>query len=106
MNLKNYNINKNRYERKYILKSGEDWKFKNYLLKNKFQRIYKSRLVNSIYYDSDTKEFFHQNINGISNRIKTRLRWYDNNFKTILELKFFIASISFSISEAFLGKNP
>lgn len=87
MNIKNYNLLENRYERKYKLKLGEDWKFKKYLLQNEFQKTFKSRLVNSIYFDSDRKDFFHQNINGISNRIKTRLRWYDNILKINLELK-------------------
>ena len=87
MNIKKFKLIENRYERKYILGSGENWKFQNYLLNNGFQRTFEPRLVNSIYYDSDEKIFFNENINGISERIKTRLRWYNNDFKVKLELK-------------------
>ena len=70
MNIKKFKLIENRYERKYILGSGENWKFQNYLLNNGFQRTFEPRLVNSIYYDSDEKIFFNENINGISERFQ------------------------------------
>ena len=40
---------------------------------------YKNRIVNSIYYDDDNLNCARDNISGISNRKKFRIRWYDNN---------------------------
>ena len=87
MNINKFKLLENRYERKYTLKAGESWKFQNFLLNHGFKRTFKNRLVNSIYYDNEDKKFFHENINGISERIKTRLRWYDDMFNVQLELK-------------------
>ena len=87
MNIKELKLIENRFERKYTLLAGENWKFQNYLLSNGFIRTFDTRLVNSIYYDNDEKRFFHENIDGVSERIKTRLRWYNNDFTVKLELK-------------------
>ena len=46
------------------------------------KKIYQDRVVNSIYYDEKNLTFANDNLIGISERIKTRLRWYndDSNF--------------------------
>ncbi len=48
---------------------------------NKVSRPYKDRLINSIYYDDENFTTAQNNLSGISNRRKYRIRWYDNKFK-------------------------
>ena len=48
---------------------------------NKISRPYKDRLINSIYYDDENFTTAQNNLSGISNRRKYRIRWYDNKFK-------------------------
>ena len=56
--------------------------------KNKISRPYKDRIVNSIYYDDEEFETAQDNLSGISDRRKYRLRWYGNEFKNyIYEIK-------------------
>ena len=67
-----------RYERKFILDSYlinsiED--LKNFSIGNIYE-IYDSRTINSIYLDYDNLSFAKENINGISNRRKIRIRYY------------------------------
>lgn len=77
-----------RYERKYILDIGNEDIFNNFLIENGFKKNFKSRIVNSIYYDTLGLNFFYDNMDGISNRVKYRLRWYnDNNLSLYLEKK-------------------
>lgn len=56
-----------------------------------FKEIYHERRVNNIYLDSFDLRYFFENINGISRRLKVRIRWYGELFGTIkdpvLELK-------------------
>ena len=42
------------------------------------KKTHKDRVVNSIYYDEKNLTFANDNLIGISERIKTRLRWYNN----------------------------
>ena len=56
--------------------------------KRGIRKHYKNRSVKSIYYDTINFKNAQDNIDGISTRAKTRLRWYDENFeKKILEIK-------------------
>ena len=84
---KNFTSNHYRLERKYLLFSGEDWKFKEYLASNEFRKSFPARFVNTIYFDTENFNFLDDNIQGISKRIKVRARWYDKNFNINLELK-------------------
>jgi len=56
-----------------------------------FSEIYKERFVNSLYLDSLDKRNYFDNVNGLQNRVKVRLRWYGDLFGEItsptLELK-------------------
>ena len=65
-----------RYERKYWLETDKSLIFKNILKDKKFNKIYKKRRVMSLYFDTLNFKFFKENIEGIGNRIKPRLRWY------------------------------
>ena len=46
-----------------------------------FQRSYPNRTVYSIYFDTIALDCAYENLCGISNRKKYRIRWYKNNEK-------------------------
>ncbi len=48
-----------------------------------FAKAYPSRYVNNIYFDSHRMCTYHANLDGSANRIKVRLRWYDDLFGTV-----------------------
>ena len=56
-----------------------------------FRESYPQRLVNSIYLDTSNYSFAEENLAGISNRVKPRIRWYgdpnDSIKDGVLELK-------------------
>ena len=56
-----------------------------------FNEIYSYRGVNNIYFDSFNYNNYNDNIEGVSDRIKIRIRWYGNLFgkieKPVLEIK-------------------
>ncbi len=79
-----------RYERKYRV-SGialEEWE---YLVKQVpvfFRKAYPVRAVRNIYFDTIAYDFLYQNIDGIQQRSKFRVRWYDDKMhKAKLEQK-------------------
>ena len=82
-----------RYERKYYL-TGEDYGYVKTLILNhpaSFREIYYPRTVNNIYFDTPGLDFFYDNVNGVQERKKIRIRWYDETFafqkKLTLEYK-------------------
>ena len=78
-------INAKRLEKKWIF----DQKQKDILIQNLissklyFRPQYKLRIVNSIYFDTFNLRSAQHNLDGISDRIKTRIRWYGENLSTI-----------------------
>lgn len=56
-----------------------------------FREIYRERRVNNIYLDSFDLAHYFDNVNGVSRRLKVRIRWYDDTFgfikNPVLELK-------------------
>jgi SPX domain protein involved in polyphosphate accumulation len=56
-----------------------------------FKEHYSQRIVNSIYLDTSSHSFVGDNLDGISNRVKPRIRWYGYQEEQIrdgvLELK-------------------
>ena len=67
-----------RFERKYWLDANKSSIFKNILKDKQFNEIYKKRRVMSLYFDTLNFKFFRENIEGVGNRIKPRLRWYQD----------------------------
>jgi SPX domain protein involved in polyphosphate accumulation len=57
-----------------------------------FMETYSPRVVNSIYLDTNSYSFAQDNLAGISDRVKPRVRWYGQQDKEIkdgvLELKY------------------
>jgi SPX domain protein involved in polyphosphate accumulation len=73
-------ISKFRFEFKYYVNKFENRNFIDYVKSNsKLFKIYPSRIVNSIYYDTHDLKFVSENLSGASFRKKLRLRWYNNN---------------------------
>ena len=82
----------NRFERKWILKDGDYLKLINSLLRSNFffRTQYSKRKVNSLYFDNYKLKSIRENLDGVSNKKKTRLRWYGDHrylINPILEIK-------------------
>ena len=77
-----------RIEKKFVYSQGDE-SYKFFLINGMFKEIYPKRLVNSIYFDTDTYQDVWDNINGFGNRKKIRIRWYNdlNNTNVSLEIK-------------------
>ena len=74
-----------RYERKWVFKNVDKTTIIQNLIDSKlfFRFQYDSRFVNSIYFDRDNLQNAQDNIDGISDREKIRLRWYGANYSSI-----------------------
>ena len=86
-------INKiNRFERKWIYKSSDYITLINSLIRSKlfFQTQHPFRKVNSIYFDTNNHASIRQNLDGVSEKKKVRIRWYGDQNRLIdpvLEIK-------------------
>jgi len=105
-----------RYERKFIVNNLTFEQVEDIVLENTFifSEIFNSRQINNIYFDDVHYSAYHQNIEGLSERKKYRLRWYGNIFgevrNPILEAKIKNSSlgtkrrfeiINFEMAQAF-----
>ena len=82
----------NRFERKWIFKSENHLALINTLLRSDlfFTNQYPQRKVNSIYFDDTNFSSIRENLNGVSDKKKIRIRWYGIEKKLIkpqLEIK-------------------
>ncbi len=68
-----------RIEKKFVLGKYKENFVKNFLLLNGFIKQFPRRKISSIYLDTINFDHVKDNINGVSERKKIRLRWYDNN---------------------------
>lgn len=88
------NSNDVRYELKFTQKKYLKHKIysKIFYDKNLFRKAYNKRIVNNIYFDTHDYKFFSDNVVGVSDRIKIRIRWYGDTFNAScypnLEFKF------------------
>ena len=81
-----------RFERKWLFRSNNYLAMINSLLRSKlfFRTQYPLRKVNSIYFDTQDYVSIRQNLDGVSNKKKIRIRWYGNKniiTKPIIEIK-------------------
>lgn len=82
-----------RYERKFLVAEIDKHELESHIKHNSamFSEIYYERDVNNIYFDSADLTSYYDNLAGISQRLKVRIRWYGDMFGTInkpvLELK-------------------
>ena len=74
---------KNRFERKWIFKSENYLALINSLLRSElfFTNQYPQRKVNSIYFDDLNCSAIRENLDGVSNKKKIRVRWYGGKNK-------------------------
>jgi len=77
-----------RFERKIPLKKGQSVYFRNNLIRKGFSNIYETRIITSIYFDTEDHLFARQNINGENLRVKPRVRYYNSGYNnSVLEFK-------------------
>ena len=71
-----------RYERKFFIPNISKYIVENLILMNpgRFNEVYKQRKVNNIYLDTLNYNYYHENIAGLSNRNKVRMRWYGETY--------------------------
>ena len=82
-------MTKGRIEKKFVYQEGDD-SYKFFLINGMFKKLYPDRIINSLYFDTDDLKNVWDNINGFSDRLKIRLRWYGSPKKLIepiLEIK-------------------
>ncbi len=67
-----------RYERKYQVASHDYHRVYDLIMNNPmgFERSYDDRKVNSIYYDDINYSCYNDNLTGVAERVKYRVRWY------------------------------
>ncbi len=76
---------KYRYERKYIVQKNQLSIFISDIYNNNFIRLYDERRVNNVYFDSKNFNAVSDNLDGLSNREKIRIRWYGKTFDTSIK---------------------
>lgn len=74
--------NKWRFERKYELSLNEFIQFEKLLLLSDLKVLYEDRVINNCYLDSYNHRAYEESIEGYSEKIKTRVRWYGDFFQT------------------------
>jgi len=69
-----------RYERKFLIDNK-----KKFIIKKKLNlfEIFRSRKISNIYLDNPKRKNFIDNVEGENNRMKFRIRYYDNNFSSL-----------------------
>ncbi len=85
-------LEKYRYEKKFVIENRFNFLINNYVKSNPlmFAKQFNNRTIDTIYFDNDNLDLYKQNIDGLNERKKIRIRWYPNtsNFVTpILEIK-------------------
>ena len=102
-----------RYERKFQVPKNCSELILNIISMNRFdfREIYQLRTINNIYLDTKDFLFFRQNVEGLSERKKIRIRWYGKLYGQIrpkLEFKNKYSLVStkniFEIPNIFLSK--
>jgi len=79
------NRNKYRLERKFYVTDLSYVEIEHLLRLHPslLREIYHKRMINNIYFDTHDYRFLHENVAGIADRTKVRIRWYGNLFGTI-----------------------
>ncbi|WP_291327445.1 polyphosphate polymerase domain-containing protein [Desulfovibrio sp. UCD-KL4C] len=67
-----------RYERKFIVSQQLESHIESVLTHSRlgFRKLYDKRVVNNIYLDTPMFRFYNENVMGVSDRKKIRIRWY------------------------------
>lgn len=83
-----------RYERKYIVPKSMPLRELVAIVNGNsafFREVFYERQVNNIYFDTNGYKFYFDNVDGVADRQKVRIRWYGDTFGAIqspkLEIK-------------------
>ena len=82
-----------RYERKFLIKNISYDEVIHIIKKNNaiFKELFTPRSINNIYFDDDKLSRFHDNVDGIAERQKVRVRWYGTHLglvkSPVIEIK-------------------
>ena len=76
-------MNNSRIEKKFVFGKYQNDFVEKILLINNFSKVYPDRTISSIYLDTLNFDFVKDNINGISERKKIRVRWYNDDINII-----------------------
>ena len=78
-----------RYERKYKIESISADVVRQIVTNHpaSFRKIYPDRKVNNIYFDNSELSAYFENVNGVSERRKFRVRWYGEDIFKIEKTK-------------------
>jgi len=68
-----------RFEIKVPIEKFNDLKFLEWFCNTKLRKVFPNREVNSVYYDTNNLICAKDNLSGISERRKYRVRWYNSN---------------------------
>ncbi len=88
-----FNFEKSRFERKFVVKDMHYHQVIQQVRNNSaaFSGLFYPRHINNIYFDTNDLDFFFDNVSGKGSRKKARIRWYDdllgNISKPVLEFK-------------------
>ena len=90
-----------RYERKFNVHGLSVHQVEQIIKTNTlcFDEIYHSRYINNIYFDTFERRSWHENVDGDTSRVKTRIRWYDTIFGIIKS-----PVLEYKIKQGLLGK--
>ena len=90
-----------RIEYKLFIKKENIYQFKNYLFRKNTKRIFKTRNVESLYFDNKNKDMYNDSIEGLTPRKKIRIRYYPKSTSKYLNIEKKISSVEgrFKISK-------
>ncbi len=79
-----------RFERKYKIEGLEAATVEGAILLHPagFRELYPDRIVNNVYFDTVELTTFRQNVDGVNQRKKFRLRWYGEDTENIRKPQF------------------
>ena len=89
-----------RYEKKFVVPFQHVYGIEAVLATHPagFSEIYEKRIVNNIYFDTLTLGHYQTHVNGASERVKIRIRWYgeqDTELQPVLELKARVGDVGY-----------
>lgn len=99
-----------RFERKFVYPNAnkDDIIQKIYLNSYGFKEVFHQRKVNNVYFDDSNHNFYKQNVEGVADRKKVRLRWYGGDTATIedptIEIKKKMGEVGDKDSHKLKGK--
>ena len=72
-----------RFERKYQLSLEEYLQFEKLMMLSDMQTLHPDRQINNCYFDNITNNAYTESVEGYSEKMKVRIRWYGDLFNTV-----------------------